>query len=151
MSSPEDRAVLLLQRTSELMLECRAVAGQLQKSAGGAESPAEAAERIAYGVLVAALEEGLVTTVRHAIDVLKRFSAPAGSLGEQWLREQENRWRQTGERPWTMMSRLLLDLYTFFHVLRRCGELDTGGWRLATVDELRVRRGFRTVSSAVQA
>jgi hypothetical protein len=99
MSSPEDRAVLLLQRTSELMLECRAVAGQLQKSAGGAESPAEAAERIAYGVLVAALEEGLVTTVRHAIDVLKRFSAPAGSLGEQWLREQENRWRQTGERP----------------------------------------------------
>ena len=99
MSSPEDRAVLLLQRTSELMLECRAVARELQEPASGTESPAEAAERISYGVLVAALEEGLVTTVQHAIDVLKRFSAPAGPLGEQWLIEQENRWRQTGERP----------------------------------------------------
>ena len=99
MSSPEDRAVLLLQRTSELMLECRAVARELQEPASGTESPAEAAERIAYGVLVAALEEGLVTTVQHAIDVLKRFSAPAGALGEQWLSDQENRWRRTGERP----------------------------------------------------
>ena len=81
------------------MLECRAVARKLEEPASGIESPAEAAERIAYGVLVAALEEGLVTTVQHAIDVLKRFSAPAGSLGEQWLSEQENTWRQTGERP----------------------------------------------------
>jgi hypothetical protein len=55
MSSAEDRAVLLLQRTSELMLECRAVATELQEPGSGTESPAEAAERIAYGVLVAAL------------------------------------------------------------------------------------------------
>jgi hypothetical protein len=99
MSSPEDRAVRLLQRTSELMLECRAVARDLQEPASGTESPAEAAERIAFGVLVAAMEEGLVTTVQHAIDVLKRFSAPAGPLGDQWLSEQENRWRKGGERP----------------------------------------------------
>ena len=65
MNSPEDRAVALLQRTSELMLECRAVARELQEPASGTESPAEAAERIAYGVLVAALEEGLVTTVQQ--------------------------------------------------------------------------------------
>ena len=90
MNSPEDRAVRLLQRTSDLLLECRAVASQLQESRD-ADHPGEAAERIAYGVLVAALEEGLVTTVQHALDVLKRFSAPAGSLGEQWLGEQEKK------------------------------------------------------------
>jgi hypothetical protein len=42
MSSPEDRAVLLLQRTSELMLECRAVARELQEPASGTESPQDA-------------------------------------------------------------------------------------------------------------
>jgi hypothetical protein len=81
------------------MLECRAVARELQERASGTESPVEAAERVAYGVLVAALEEGLITTVQHAIAVLTRFSAPAGSLGEQWLSDQENRWRQTEEGP----------------------------------------------------
>ena len=45
------------------------------------------AERIVYSVLVATPEERLVTALRHAMDVLKRFSAPAGPLGEQWLRE----------------------------------------------------------------
>jgi len=44
-------------------------------------------------VLVAALEEGLVTTLQHAMDVLKRFSGPAGLLGEQWLNKQENTFR----------------------------------------------------------
>ncbi|HXJ82937.1 MAG TPA: hypothetical protein VMS64_30135 [Candidatus Methylomirabilis sp.] len=52
------------------------------------ESESAAAERIAYGVLVASLEEGLVTTLQHAMDVLRRFSTPAGALGEQWLSEQ---------------------------------------------------------------
>lgn len=62
------------------------------------EHPGEAAERVAYGLLVAALEEGLVTTVQHALEVLKRFSAPAGPLGEEWLKGQEKRWRHTGEQ-----------------------------------------------------
>jgi hypothetical protein len=70
------------------MLECRAVAERLQVPAEP-ESQAAAAERIAYGVLVGALEGGLVTTLQHAMDVLKRFRAPAGALGEQWLEEQE--------------------------------------------------------------
>ena len=48
-------------------------------------------DRIAYGILVAGLEEGLVNTIRHALDVLKRFRAPAGVLGKQWLSEQEGR------------------------------------------------------------
>jgi hypothetical protein len=77
-NGPEDRAVLLLQRTSELMRECRAVARELQEPVSGTESPAEAAERIAYGVLVGAMEEGLVTTVQHAIDVLT-FQGGLGS------------------------------------------------------------------------
>jgi hypothetical protein len=81
-------AVILLQRTRELMLECRAVAGRLQ-AAAEPESQAVAAERIAYGVLVAALEEGLVTTLQHAMDVLRCFGTPAGALGEEWLSEQE--------------------------------------------------------------
>jgi hypothetical protein len=85
-----DRAVMLLQRTRELMLECRAAAEQLQ-AAGRQESQAAAAERNAYGVLVAALEEGLVTTLQHAMVVLKRFRTPGGVLGEEWLREQEER------------------------------------------------------------
>ncbi len=90
MAEPADRAVLLLQKVSELLLESRATAQQLEAVPDG-ESSADAADRIAYGILVAALKEGLTNTVRHALDVLKRFSAPAGILGEQWLSEQEGR------------------------------------------------------------
>jgi len=90
MTEPADRAVLLLQRVSELLLESRAIAQELEVVPDG-ESSADAADRIAYGILVAALEEGLVSTIRHALEVLKRFSAPAGILGERWLSEQEGR------------------------------------------------------------
>ena len=90
MKEPADRAVLLLQKVSELLLESRAIVQQLEAVPDG-ESSEDAADRIAYGILVAGLEEGLVSTIRHALDVLKRFSAPAGVLGEQWLREHEGR------------------------------------------------------------
>src|SRR5215471_20806958 len=90
MTEPADRAVLLLQKVSELLLESRAIAQQLEV-VPNRESSADAADRIAYGILVAGLEEGLVNTIRHALDVLKRFRAPAGVLGEQWLSEQEGR------------------------------------------------------------
>jgi hypothetical protein len=79
-TDPAAGAVVLLQRVKELLIECRAVATQLA-AASVQESQAATAERIAYGVLVGALEEGLVTTLRHAVDVLRRFSAPAGALG----------------------------------------------------------------------
>jgi len=92
LTEPADRAVLLLQKVSELLLESRAIVQKLEVVPDG-ESSADAADRIAYGILVAALQEGLVTTIRHALDVLKRFSAPAGMLGENWLREQEGRLR----------------------------------------------------------
>ena len=62
-TEPADRAVLLLQRTRELLLDCRAVAEQLGVSPPAEERSAVAAERIAYGVQVAALEEGLVTAI----------------------------------------------------------------------------------------
>jgi hypothetical protein len=89
-TDPADRAVLLLQRVRELLIECRAVATQLEV-ASGRESQAAAAERFAYSVLVASLEAGLVTTVQHAMEVLRRFSKSAGALGEQWLSEQERK------------------------------------------------------------
>ena len=85
---PADRAVLLLQKVSKLLLEYRAIVKELEV-VPDRESSADTADRIAYGILVAALEEGLVTTIRHALDVLKRFSRPAGALGEQWLSKQE--------------------------------------------------------------
>src|SRR5262245_54011890 len=53
------------------------------------EAPAVAAERIAYGVLVAATEEDLVKTLEHVLDVLRRSGAPAGPLGEVWPAAQE--------------------------------------------------------------
>jgi hypothetical protein len=84
MTEPTDRAVLFLQRISELLLEPRAIAQQLEAVQDENESFADAADRIAYGILVAALEEGLVTTIRHAMDVVKRFSAPAGILGQRY-------------------------------------------------------------------
>ena len=90
MKEPTDGAVLLLQRVSELLLEFRALVTELEVVPDG-ESSTDTADRIAYGILVAALEEGLVNTIRHALDVLKRFRAPAGILGDQWLREQEGR------------------------------------------------------------
>src|SRR5215470_16967533 len=81
MKEPADRAVLLLQKVSELLLESRAIVKELEAVPDG-ESSADGADRIAFGILVAALEEGLVNTIRHALDVLKRFSAPAGILGD---------------------------------------------------------------------
>jgi len=90
LTEPADRAVLLLQKVSELLLESRAIVKELEAVPDG-EPSADAADRIVYGILVAALEEGPVTTIRHALDVLKRFRAPAGILGEHWLREQEGR------------------------------------------------------------
>src|SRR5262245_29877476 len=90
MKEPADRGVLLLQKVSELLLESRAIAQQLEAVPDG-ESSADAADRIAYSILVAALEEGLVNTIRHALDVLRKFSAPAEMLGEKWVNEQERR------------------------------------------------------------
>ena len=90
MTEPADRAVLLLQKVSELLSESRAIVQQLEVIPDD-ESSADTADRIAYGILVAALEEGLVNTIRHALDVLKRFRAPTGILGEEWLSEQEGR------------------------------------------------------------
>ena len=94
MTEPSDRAVLVLQKVSELLLESRAIAQQLEVAPEEGESSADSADRIAYGVLVAALEEGLVRTLRDAVNVLKRFSAPAGMLGEGWLGEQEKKLRE---------------------------------------------------------
>jgi len=68
MKETADRAVLLLlQRVSELLLESRAIAQQLEVIPDG-ESSADAADRIAYGILAAALEEGLVTTLSSPVD-----------------------------------------------------------------------------------
>ena len=95
-NEPADRAVLLLQRLSELLLESRAIAQQLEVVPEERESSADTADRIAYGILVAALEDGLVRTLRHAVNVLKRFSTPAGMLGEDWLSDQEKKLRKRG-------------------------------------------------------
>src|SRR5262245_48989119 len=92
MQEPADRTVLLLQRVSELLLESRVIVKELEVVPDG-ESLADSADRIAYGILVAGLEEGLVNTIRHALDVLKRFSASAGALGEKWLIEQGSKLR----------------------------------------------------------
>src|SRR5262249_1196529 len=68
MKETADRAVLLLlQRASELLIESRAVSQQLEVIPDG-ESSADAADRIAYGILAAALEEGLVTTLSSPVD-----------------------------------------------------------------------------------
>jgi len=55
MIEPTDRAVLLLQWVRDILLESRAVAQQLE-TAPADEPHAHAAERIADGILVAALE-----------------------------------------------------------------------------------------------
>ena len=57
LTEPPDRAVLLLQKVSELLLESRAIVKEFEVVPDG-ESSADAADRIAYGILVAALEEG---------------------------------------------------------------------------------------------
>ena len=90
MTEPTDRAVLLLQKVGELLLDSRAIVQQLEVVADG-ESSADTADRIAYGILVAALEEGLVNTIRHALEVSSdsvRWRECSGSSG---LNEQERR------------------------------------------------------------
>src|SRR5262249_53346036 len=90
-SEPTDCVVLLLKRAGKLLLECRALAQQLEQEPEG-ESVAAAAERHTYGFLVAALEEGLVTTLQHAIWVMEQYTGALGPLGaERWLRGQERR------------------------------------------------------------
>src|SRR5215831_15189575 len=98
MTDPADRAVLLLQKVSELLLESRGIVKELEVVPDG-ESSADTADRIAYGILVASLEEGAVTTLRDVVNVLKRFSAPAGMLGQNWLSEQEKKLRGSGSAP----------------------------------------------------
>jgi len=96
MSSPEDRAVRLLQRTSELMLECRAVA----QSATGAGEQHRVSSGGCGADCIRRTGGCLGGRTRHhgttAIDVLKRFSSPAGPLGEQWLGEQEKKLGEHG-------------------------------------------------------
>ena len=74
-----DRAIMLLQRTQDLMLECRAVAQQFRRLSSQNNRSAD---------MVAALEGGLVFTLQKAVNALWK---PAGTLGEQWLNEQDEK------------------------------------------------------------
>jgi len=74
-----DQAIMLLQRTQDLMLECRAVAQQFRRLSSQNNRSAD---------LVAALEGGLMFTLQNAVHVLWK---PAGTLGEQWLNEQDEK------------------------------------------------------------
>jgi len=74
-----DRAIMLLQRTQDLMLECRAIAQQFRRLPSQSNRSAD---------LVAALEGGLMFTLQNAVHVLWK---PAGTLGEQWLNEQDEK------------------------------------------------------------
>ena len=74
-----DRAIMLLQRTQDLMLECRAVAQQFRRLSSYNKRSAD---------LVTALEGGLMFTLQNAVNVLWK---PAGTLGEQWLNEQDEK------------------------------------------------------------
>ena len=78
-SPAADRAIKLLQRTQDLMLECRAVAQQSRRSSSQNNRSAD---------LVAALEGGLMVTLHNAVNVLWK---PVGTPGEQWLNEQDEK------------------------------------------------------------
>ena len=78
---PTDQAAVVLERTRELMWTCHELAAQLAATPDGYESSSGAAERLAYGVLVAVLEQGLVETLERMTDVLQRFSTLAGLVG----------------------------------------------------------------------
>jgi len=92
-TKPADRAVLLLQRRRELLLDCRAVAEQLGVSPAGQEPPSLAAERIAYGVLVAALVEGPVTTLPARDGRAQAVQRARRPVGRTMAREQERKLR----------------------------------------------------------
>ena len=78
-SPAADRAIKLLQRTQDLMLECRAVAQQFRRSSSQKHTSAD---------LLAALEAGLMFTLHNAVNMLWK---PVGTLGEQWLKEQDEK------------------------------------------------------------
>jgi hypothetical protein len=97
--APTDQAATLLQRTRELLLECRAVAGRLQ-AARADESQAAAAERIADNrVRCARVRAG--RGARHDASARAGRTPPVqharGALGEAWLREQERRLREDAD------------------------------------------------------
>jgi hypothetical protein len=78
--TPIDQAAIILERTRGLLWKCRNLAPQLAAKPDGWESPAGAAQRIAWGALVAVLEQGLAETLDGVTDVLRAVSA-LGPLG----------------------------------------------------------------------
>jgi hypothetical protein len=87
--SPETLAHALVQRSFELLHECRAILPKLEIPRGRSESASGRAERLLYLALLGALEAGLVRTMADAVAVLKRASAPLGPMGAEWLQAQE--------------------------------------------------------------
>ena len=67
------------------MLECRAVARQLWTAPPGA---ARSAELNSYGLMITALEVGLMLTLHEAVALLWQ---PVRTAGEQWLTEQDKK------------------------------------------------------------
>ena len=102
--SPEARAVALVHRLFEVLHECRTLLPALAEPPAGQESASARAERLVYFALLGAMEAGLVRTMKDAMSVLRRASAPLGPMGEEWLQAQEARLDegdqdQTGRPP----------------------------------------------------
>ncbi len=89
------RADALVHRLFEVLHECRTLLPSLAHPPASQESKSAQAERLVYFALLGALEAGLVRTMKDAMVVLRRASAPLGPMGEEWLQAQEAR---LGER-----------------------------------------------------
>jgi len=95
-----DQAVLLLQRTQDFMLECPAFARQLWQHSQERPGPPSSTP---YGVMVTALEVGLMVTLHEAVELLWQ---PVGTAGEEWLNEQD---KELGAHGPAQEDRLLLE------------------------------------------
>jgi len=132
MKEPADRAVLLLQKVSELPLESRAIVQQLEM-VPNRESSADAADRIEYGILVAGLEDPEELVSKAAYRTLPREFVRAVAAAQATLRE-------AGRED----EAARLDGVTW-HALRHtfASRLVAAGVDLRTVQEL---GGWRTLS-----
>jgi hypothetical protein len=82
----------------EMLHECRTLLPSLAEPQTSKESTSTRAERLVYFALLGALEAGLVRTMKDAVTVLRRASAPLGPMGEEWLKEQEARLDEREEK-----------------------------------------------------
>ena len=90
-AQPTAQAQAIMERLLSLVRESRVVLRALEHPPKTGESSSAEAERILYFTLMSAIDAGLISTMEHAVKVLRHASHPLGPMGAEWLERQEQK------------------------------------------------------------